>query len=77
MDIKTGDQPGQFSAADIHDLFLGSRPFEPVFFKPFLPQAKTVLIPIKDFEYGTVPITKYKQMARENILLHLLTGNDG
>ena len=46
IDIQSCNQPGQLPERDIHHIFLILRPFEMIFFKPFLPKAETILIPV-------------------------------
>jgi hypothetical protein len=53
----------------MHDLFMGAGPFKPVFFKPFLPDAESIPIPIQDFQNRSAPVAENKQVTGKNVQL--------
>jgi hypothetical protein len=63
LNVQSRHQPGQFFFPDIHDLFVGAGPFKPVFFKPFLPDAESIPVSIKDLQDSSAPVAENKQMA--------------
>lgn len=48
------------------------RPLESIPLQPFMPQAKSVTIPIQYFHYRPGPVVKSKQMARKRIKIQLI-----
>jgi hypothetical protein len=65
--IQAGKQPAQLPDVNGNDIVGGRRPFETMFFKPLGPQAKTIVVPIKDFNDRALPVAKNKQIARKGI----------
>ncbi len=66
-DIQPLENKTQFPCLDLGNFISILRPFEAVLLKPFLPEAKTVSVPVKDFEYCPTPIAEYKEVAGKGL----------
>jgi hypothetical protein len=74
--IQTGEQPTQLLDADGNNLVGCRGPFEAMFFKTFLPQTETIVVPVKDLNDRALPITKNKQVTGKGIKIHGLFDQD-
>ena len=75
--IQPGEQPAQLLDADGNNILGCCGPFETMLFKPLGPQAKTIVVPVQDFDDRALPIAKNKQVARKGIKIHGLLDQDG
>lgn len=75
--IKTRKQPFQLFRPDGNYFFPGSRPGEPVLLQTLMPDAKSVVIPVKDFDHVTPTIAENIQIPRKGILPHDLLNHNG
>ena len=74
--IQPGKQPAQLLDVDGNNV-LGCRgPFETMLFKSLVPQAKTIVVPVQDFDDGALPVAKHKQVAGKRIKIHGLFDQD-
>jgi hypothetical protein len=76
INIEAIHQPGEFTFLNGHDLLFGSWPFKEMFLQPFVPQAKTIPVPIKDFNHIAFSIAKNKQMAGKGVKFQMFTYQD-
>ena len=62
-DVITVKEPVEFSAADGSRPGLTQvRPTELVRFQSFLPHAKAVFLPVKDFDFIAPPVAEYEEL---------------
>jgi len=66
-DVQTLQNKAQLPGSDLHDLISILRPFEPVLLKSFLPKAKTISIPVQNFEDRSSVIAEYEKVAGKRI----------
>ena len=68
--IKTGKQPAQLLAVDGQHLLGQLGPLEAMLFQPLVPQTKSVLVPVQDFDDILAPVAKHKQITAKRIKAH-------
>lgn len=76
-DIESLEKKPELPCAELCYISFLLRPFEPVFLKSFLPQAKTVSVPIENLHHCPSSIGEDKEMPREGIELHCSLYQDG
>jgi hypothetical protein len=61
--IEAGQQPAQLVAVDGKGILAGLGPSKTLLFQTFLPEGKSILVPIQDLDDGTLTIAKSKQIT--------------
>ena len=74
--IQTGEQPTQLLDADGNNLVGCGGPFKAMFFKTFLPQTETIVIPVQDLNDCVLPVAENKQVTGKGIKIHGLFDQD-
>jgi len=77
MNIQTCQQPGELGGVNFHDFGFGFGPFKTIFIQFFLPQAKSVVIPVQNFHDGLVAIAKSKESSGKWIAHAAMMGKQG
>jgi len=75
--IKARKQPLELFCTDGDYFFPGSGPSESVLLKTLMPDAKSVMIPVKDLDHVPPPIAENKQISRKWVLLQDLFDHNG
>ena len=70
IDFKAFKQPGQFALPNLQYLFSACRPTKTTLFKPLLPKAETVFIPIQDFDHAASAVAESEKVPGENVEPH-------
>ncbi len=74
--IEAGQQPAQLVAVDGKGIGAGLGPYESLLFQPFLPEGKSILVPIQDLDDGTLSIAKGKQITGKGAASQTLLYDD-
>ena len=64
---QTLQQPGQLSTIRSHHLPLRLRPPKTILLQPFMPEAKTVAIPVEDLHHILLSVAETKQITGERV----------
>jgi hypothetical protein len=75
--IKAVNQPQQLPVFDRFDIFFAGRPLEPLFFKPLVPETKTVPVPIQNLDDISLAVAKTKQLAGKRVQFHVFLNQNG
>ena len=68
-DIQSFKQKGQFSGSQLQDLLFGLGPFKALLFQSFLPQAKTVALPVQNLDQVPPPVAENEQVTRQRLCI--------
>lgn len=68
IDFQAIDEPRKFSGTYLHCRFGIIRPAKSTFFKTLLPQAETILLPVKNFDHVPPAVTESEKMPSKWIL---------
>jgi hypothetical protein len=75
--VEARQQPFKLLWSDGNYFFPGSGPSEPMLLQTLMPDAKSVMIPVKDLDHVSPPIAEYKEVSRKWILFHDLLDHNG
>jgi len=76
-DLQPVKQPSQLPMIQLQHLLPGLGPAKTMLLQSFLPQAETITVPLQNLDHIEPTVTKYKQMSRKRVQLHLILNQHG